>query len=516
MTLSFRSAETHDQKQEFAMQFRATRSGFVLACLVSFVSSQGCSCGDDGLPGPGHRGFTTVTASTVAAIGVTPFDVDRQDLSGPNTHDSQYGKTPEIVAAPGPGYIDVVLRSNDAEEDGPRAFYLRITDTGGTLSIGQVMEVPSLGVLMGFARAADGTFYYATGVYDDDVDANYPADDARRTNVVHVYHFDSSGHTLFDIDLDTARQDTFPNAESIVNPGVAASSRLAVNDNVVALVHGNNTNPDPNINGTRHQKALATYLDATDGTIRAASGIWMSHSFDQRYTLDGDDIIEMHLGDAYDRAIMFSRITNADADNGTEIYVPKGDTGANNTFTRLGDIVTTSTPGTMLAILATERTTGTMERVEGSRDLGLVRVVANELDDSFGTSFTVPFNDETATNHVLFLTNYHGTAPGVGHAERPKLIPIGSNQYIALWEHWTYVAAPSGMQMFEGTYAMRIDASGAILAPAMRVSDHHLPRGDDAFAYGGGAAWITGDQQTFALTLHMVAPNLGITETVLP
>jgi hypothetical protein len=68
-----------------------------------------------------------------------------------------------------------------------------------------------------------------------------------------------------------------------------------------------NTDPDWNIGGTRHQKALSTRLDATSGAIIRTSSVWVSHSFDQRLLYDGEGIIEHHLGDAYPRYIVFAR-----------------------------------------------------------------------------------------------------------------------------------------------------------------------------------------------------------------
>lgn len=496
---------------------RAVRIASTLTFLTS-AAVGGCSCGSSeapALPGPTHAAFTAVAASSVSALGVTPFDVDRRDLVGPNSHDAQYGKTPEIVAVPGAGFIDVVLRSND-DPSATRAFYVRITDSGGTLALGQAMEIPSLGLLMGFTRAADGTFYYATGTYDDDVSSSYPSNGVHRANVVRVYHFDASGQVLFDVDLDTARGLVDDTSEAIINPGVASSSRLAVAGDVLALVHGINTNPDWSINGTRHQKALSTYLDATTGVVRTTSGIWMSHSFDQRYLVDGNALVELHLGDAYDRAIRYSRVTGAHAASGVSVYFPKGALGANNTRTRLGDIVLVpgASDGSMLAAVASERTPGSDEVVSGCRDLGLVRTNASGLDSSFGTAIAVSSAGFDKTNHVLFLTDCEATSASMSHAERPKLVTVSSTELLVLWENWTYAIGGTS-QTFDGTYAMRIDASGTITAAATRVSDHHLPRGDDAFAYDGGAAWITGDEMLMELTLHVVASDLAITERVL-
>ncbi len=498
------------------------------ATLVPFglaLALGACDCSDaGGLPGPSSDRFSPVAAASVEALQLTPFDVDRQDLVGPDSHSAQYGKTPEIVVSPGLGRIEVALRSFDAEGV-VRALVLRFEDQGSGLVLTRALEAPSLGLLLGFVAAPDGGFFYATGTEDEDVSSTYPAEGAHRRNVVRVYRVDADGEILFDVDLDHARGQLPTDSEPIVNPGVAASARLGLAGNQLALVHGNNTAPDPDLDGTRHQKALTTILDATTGAITDANGIWCSHSFDQRYLSDGDDLYELHLGDAYPRQIVVSRIRGGMSGGGTALYRPKGTLGNNNTFTRLGGIAridSGSGSGGFLALFASERTTDTTSRVNGSRDLALVRTVpdfasgaaADALDTGFGTTFDVVSAGSNATNRVLWLTSFHEDAPGTMHAERPKLLPLSGGQFLVLFERWSSMGLTS--PTFDGTYAMRIDGSGAVLASATQVSTHHLPRGDDAFVYEGEGCWVTGDSVVHTLTLHCVAPDLSATQTLLP
>lgn len=500
---------------------RACRSH---SCLVGLVLSSiliGCGGGSDSrssapLPQPTHPEFERLDATSLSTLGLVPFDVDREDLAGPDSHDAQYGKLPEIVAVPGTGFLDVVLRSTD-ESAGPRAFQVRITDSGGGWSVSEALEVPSLGLVLGFTRADDGAFHYATATTDEDVGPEYPQVSAHRSNVVRVYRYDGTGDVTVDVDLDIARADADGEAEPLVNPGVASTARLAVAGNVLTLVAGNNTAPDPQLNGTRHQKAASTYLDATTGAIVATSGIWMSHSFDQRYFVDGTDVLEIHLGDTYERAINYSRITGGDASDAITAFKPKGAGGNNNTFTRLGNMarVPSASGSALLLLLSTEHGDVADSRVNSSRDLAIARIVDDALDTSFGAAVSVTSAGDAVTNHLLFLTNYDATSAGTLHAERPKLVPVGPNELIVLWEQWSY-AVSTDDQAFEGTYAMRIDGAGAVLSSATRVSDHHLPRGDDAFAYAGAAAWLTGNHDTRELMLHVVSPALTITETIVP
>ncbi|WP_394834262.1 hypothetical protein LVJ94_47965 [Pendulispora rubella] len=469
-------------------------------------------------PGSAEQATTKPTTKSLAELGIVPFDVDRNDLAGPDSHEAMYGKLPEIVAVPGETFVDVAVRSTDTAS-GPKTVVVRLEPNAeGVWGITRRFEVKSLGNLLGFARSADGHYFYATGSNDPDVTKTFPAPKQHRSNVVRVVRFDADGHTSFDVDLDMARAAANADAEPIVSPGTASSARLAVAGNVVALVHGNATEPDGN--GTRHQKALSTFLDAGTGAIRNVSSLWVSHSFDQRYVADGSDLYEVHLGDAYPRATVLTRVHDGASGPEQQVYRIKGATGDNNTFTRLGGLARIDAgpaAGGFLTLVATERTAATSSRINGSRDLGLVRLTsalangssASVVDPNFGTASTVESGGEQVTNRLHFLTDYHTSSPGKTHAERPKLVPIGGGEFIVLFEQWTISGT---QQSFKGTFALRIDGNGAIQAAAKQVSQHHLPRGDDAFAYGGGAAWITGNETTRALTLHRVSRDLGITE----
>lgn len=491
-----------------------------VSLLLTFALGA-CDCGSPADPvGPSKDGFEEVTAATVSAVGVRPFDVDRQDLNGPDSHAAKYGKTPEIIVQPGYGSIDVLLRSTD-ETLGPRAFLLNIADYAGTLSLARAFEVPTLGLLMGFVRGDDGSYYYATGTPDPDVTEGYPNEGQHRSNVVRIYHAAADGEILFDVDLDLARETFDADSEPLVRPTVASSARLGYAGGTLALVAGNNTAPDDN--GTRHQKAVTTLLDGATGLVTRTSSIWCSHSFDQRYLRDGSDLYELHLGDAYPRSVVVSRISGASASGSFPLFHNKGALGDNNTYTRLGNMERIDMgpgAGGFLALIATERTSATMGTIAGSRDIGLIRLVpgfgAGEedaaIDSTLGSTFDVVSSGDDVTNRVLFLTDFHGSDPGTRHTERPKLIALGAGRFIVLYEVWT----SDGGDEFEGTFAMRIDGAGAIAAGPTRVSDHHLPRGDDAFLYEGDAAWITGDEVDRTLTLHRVSSALAVTETVVP
>lgn len=489
---------------------------------VALTCAAGCSASASAPGGSsdGPGAFTLQVAARVADLHLVPFDVNRQDLVGPGDWNPQYGKLPEMVVSPGSAGFDVALQSY-TDPQHPRTYILRFSDGASGPALTQAFEAPTLGLLLGFTAAPDGGFYYATGTEDAAVSPTYPPPGEHRANVVRVYRADASGEVLFDVDLDLARARFSADAEPLIHPGVASSARLALANGKLALVHGINTTYDAGVKD-RHQKAISTYLDASTGAITRAAGIWVSHSFDQRYWVEGSDLFELHLGDAYPRQVVASRVRAGVAGSGFPLFHVKGALGANNTFTRLGGIARTDTVtgnGGFLVLLATERTTTDAELVNGSRDLALVRTApdfasgkpADAIDATFGVSFAVTSSGAAQTNHLLWLTDY-ADAGNTQHAERPKLVPLGGGQFMVLWERWTR----SSRQTFDGTFAMRIDGAGTVLTPAKLVTASHLPRGDDAFPYQGQACFLTGDSHAATLTLHCISPSLNLSETTLP
>jgi hypothetical protein len=193
----------------------------------------------------------------------------------------------------------------------------------------------------------------------------------------------------------------------------------------------------------------------------------------------------------------------------------KGDTGNNNTWTRLGNAALIEGDPTYgyLALFATEATPATDVPVAGSRELGLVRVRRDfyavpadgtHLDPSMPDTFDVQSGGMARTNRLRWLTSYQVETGGQSHAERPKLVPLGGDTYVVLWERWD-----AGGTSFAGTWGMVVDAEGTALVEATHLTDSHLPRGDDAFALDGEAAWITGAAAARQLHIHVVDAQLA-------
>jgi hypothetical protein len=437
---------------------------------------------------------------------LTPFDANTSDLNGPSSWATNYGKTPEIIVV-ADGSVLHVLAQDYAAATPWKAALLRLEPAANGYNITQALtDLPMLDRVMGLAADEQGNRYYATAVDERSlISPTYPPLNTYRSNIVRVVKVDPDGNVLFNVDLDIARHAFNNSAEMIINPMTFASARLAVGGNEIALVHGNNTAPDWNIGGARHQKALSTRLNATTGAITRVSSVWVSHSFDQRLLYDGAGIIEHHLGDAYPRYLVFGRNHSS-----YPLLHIKGGLGENNTRTRLGNLALIENDPTYgyIALFATESTADTGSVINGPRNLAIVRVNRNDnsLDPALPDTLTVLSSGTQQTNRLRWLTQY--TAVSNLHAERPKLVGIGNDQYIALWEEWRYTG--SYADSFNGVYAMRLDAQGNVLqGPTLITNAHHLHRGDDAFMLDGRAAWMTGNATEKKLYLHLVDAVLG-------
>lgn len=437
---------------------------------------------------------------------LTPFDANVHDLGGPSSWSNNYGKRPEIIVSSDGVTLDVLAQDYDAGTEWSAVLF-HIEPTPSGYGITQVLTgLPMLDRVMGLATDDAGNRYYAIGVDEGAVvDPYYPPPDTYRSNIVRVIKLSPEGDVVFNIDLDTARHAHDSNAEMIINPMVASTARLAVGGNEVALVHGINTGPDWGLNGARHQKALSTRLDATTGAILHTSSVWVSHSFDQRLLYDGAGIIEHHLGDAYPRYIVFA----PDPMTSHSLFHIKGDLGDNRTYTRLGNIALIESDPTYdtIALFATESNADTGSTINGPRNLAIVRFDGGaNIDPNLPDTLTVVSSGVQRTNRLRWLTSY--SAGSNLHAERPKLIGIGGDQYIVLWEEW--LETGGWYDTFHGVYGMVIDDEGNVLSPATLITaDHHLHRGDDAFLLDNRAGWITGSEAERRLTIHLVDASLN-------
>jgi hypothetical protein len=141
-----------------------------------------------------------------------------------------------------------------------------------------------------------------------------------------------------------------------------------------------------------------------------------------------------------------------------------------------------------------------------------VRITDNVVD-SVGPSEAATRVDRPTKSFtrrgVTWLTNL----PSGVSAERPKLVKIASNRYVAAWEQWTY----EGRTLrYQTTKALLVNDQGQIVVGETTLNARLNPSGADRpFAIDGSAGWIAGNASTGTLTLYTVDASLRLTATQL-
>jgi len=477
--------------------------------------------GSSGTCGNGSPTLAVVPLTTlsVAAMG-TPDDTAAHQL-GPYEWGGNYGTAPEIVAKPYSGGLDILWQDHAASN---KAFLLRVEGSAGSYAVTAAWELETLGKIMGLDRDGDGNFVVASGVDEEStLTSTWPAPGEHRPDIVRLSQFDGSGCVLREIDVDMARQAKQADSEPIINPMTAATSRLVVHGTEVALLHGINTDYDAKVDA-RHQKALTTHLDLSTGLVTRTSTMWMSHSFDQRLFFDGQGFVELHIGDAYDRAIALGRFTPTQDDGPVALFRPKGALGENSTCTRLGAIepIASGDYGYLVAFTTDRSPTypsGSWATVDDHFELGLLRVKrsfasGNEpFVDSTSSNVSqqvVTSSGESVTNYVQWLTDYSSGA----HAVASRMVGLGGDQYLVLWERWTGTSGDD--QAYAGTWATVVDAAGNTVQAAKQIGSEPLSLGDDAVLFDGKALFVTGDSGSRQLVLNFVSSTLETSTVPLP
>ncbi len=406
---------------------------------------------------------------------------------------------------------------------------------------------------------SDGSNFYVASAKSEDLSHDMSAV-TYRPDVLQMTKFDDRGNPLWQRDLNTsaylgdAENGSFPKA--IFSPMTAGTAALAYGHGKIIVALASNTLPDTNIN-QRHQRAQSFVVGEDSSGFKAAEETSWRHSFDQRLAFDGQDFVFMDLADAGwympGAGISLRKIKpktgGADFMGGREgvyVYVRQAETAGsqNFSFTSLGDLQ----PGDRgyVALFSSEKSNPIVQRngwqlpVAEPRNLGLVHVtkgfdsamdgqwggrptlgntiidgsnqptkinVTGNVVDSPGASatFSRPDRPEKTFTQVgiVWLTDL---ASGVS-AERPKLLRLASDRYIALWEEWSYA---STTLTHRATKAMLVSEQGRVLVPATPINARLNPSGADRlFIMDGRAAWIAGSSAGgWQFFLHSVGLDL--------
>jgi hypothetical protein len=471
---------------------------------------------------------TRLDTTAIAAMG-KPFDSDG-DKTSPWNWNTNYGKPPEIVALPDGENLDILWQDHSADpardaadpnKNAKKAFVVRVEKGAGGYAVTRAYQIDQLAHIMGLAKDEQGNYFVATGVdEDEDLTPTMPGPGMHRPGIVKLVKFDANGCKSLEIDADDERAKADPKSQPVINPMVAATSRLAYHGGRLALLHGINIDYDPDVDA-RHQKALTTHFDSTTGAATLTDSMWVSHSFDQRLFWDGTGFVEVHLGDAYPRSIALGRFNGSKDDTDTyELFKPKGDEGDNNTFTRLGGVAQLATGDLgYLVVFTTDRGTETTAILNGTRDVAFLRVsrafaTMDEKGNTYvdgATTQEVMSSAKAVTNKLTWLTDY---AADTAQADRPKVAAISGDQVVVMWERWTGTA--DRQSTFVGTQALVLGSDGMVKVMPKQIGTRHLLRGDDLVSLGAQALFVSGDGTNKKLTLNLVGPDLTLTAVDLP
>ncbi|GEM_PF-5775486 len=190
-------------------------------------------------------------------------------------------------------------------------------------------------------------------------------------------------------------------------PGTFSSGRMLYNKNSKKLAiyvgHTMAWSPDT----VRHQAGYLAFM-GLDGSFVSPNDWYSSHNFDQRLLLVGNDYYTLAHGDAYPRALGFSKWSDAGA-KGTQgfdkqFFKIPGAVGDNKTSTQLGNVVP-----------LTDGTFGVMFTTSNGRN-----------------AFDVAYRQLSATGDTLSL-NWITAYPAGTFAIYPKIVKYGAN-VLLMWE----------------------------------------------------------------------------------
>lgn len=428
----------------------------------------------------------------------------------------------------------------------------------------------SLDKLGGFT--SDGTNYYCLTTKNENLITD-PSANTHRNGVVRLVKLNASGAEVWTREINQAAY--LP--EPVYSPLDWGTGGLAYGNGFVTMVFSKNTGWDANIS-SRHQTAAYLTVDAATGrAARPGDEMSWRHSFDQRVIFDGKDFVVMDLGDKGFLPAAGISVRKVQVDKG-QVHMPEPDyywshgafvyvrqgNGANGTFTTLGDMVAGEYGYTVLFASEVNNTHGERERDEWSepvrepRNLGLVHVVKNfesvmdgrdgdnpvvtnmqrkngreeifvsenMVDTRQGNEYVTEsytFRDPSnpanrATQSGLLWLTHHTGNENFTSVERPKLVAIAPDQYMAVWEEWLFDQPVNPNPEYQATWALLVDAYGNVLSDIAHVNARLNPSGADRpFVLDGKAAWITRARSANAAStraplffLHTLDGNLSL------
>lgn len=210
--------------------------------------------------------------------------------------------------------------------------------------------------------------------------------------------------------------------------------------------------------GLRHQSQLTVFFDTSSMAVTSkelgrSQPNHVSHSFNQFALYDGDRAVLLDHGDAYPRSVVLHRESGDERyDVMTMLEIP-GETGANCTGVNVGGFALSDS-----AYLASVNTIDHSLAI--SYNAYSIEGVGQEERDAV----ILASDKKTGAVTATYLTHLVGTKRTAG---APKLVPLGDDRFLALWEIYSYEG-----YRYEGdalSYAVT-DGTGALVSPVETVN----------------------------------------------
>lgn len=290
---------------------------------------------------------------------------------------------------------------------------------------------------------------------------------------------------------------------------------------------------DPKYN-SRHQNAYWRIVDANTGEpINDKNGPAMGHSFDMDLIVADEGIISVERNDV--GFVMANYLANPH-DRNHKAYVFQHNFNGNNSFSELGSLRKASN-GYLFAFTS-NRSTSPVRAIAGNvsavnaeykrpRDIAVLRINKNFTNSFTGNQYlhtlksgvpdsklTQPVPSSIFGLQPKYITTYNNNGTGNYSASRPKMVSLGGDNFIVLWERWTHKAHKANSAgyieyggEYDSTWAKKINKDGSISATSTKL-DARITRGDQPVLWNGKATWLTGNVVEGKLIAHTLDSNL--------
>lgn len=489
-----------------------------------------------GLPGKiQNRGVFLLVPSSVAAkierVGIaaeltyktfdvsgTPFDTYIEDKISPSDHANSYGSKPQIV--PSSTGKNLLVAWDDKETNSVHISEIDATYSTITKDLKLEKHFPVFG---GFT--SDNTGHYYILYTKDNKDGDFSSN-------IKLVKYDSQGTEIGSYSLPSNRE-----GYDVMIPISGATSRLVYGNGKVA-VHMGKTQFKNKSDGLNHQSGILFVVDTESMQLDDSLSLkWTSsHSFDQRLIFDGKDFVHLDLADNYPRGFRITKngkgkvVFTYKTEHGKTPVSPAGKklgigkwSNDNRTYSELGGLAKSSKGYIVLG--ASEQSfdnSRTGKILNESRNLFYVLVTPDfgdkpkvkvdekEQENVVSKEVVISSGEDSSLNEfydfggnlnyqkrvgVIWLTHFED--PEKENVTRPRLLKIGEDKFLALWEKWSSTN-------YITTQYIVFDAAGKILVPLTNLGGVRLNRGDEPIYSNGNLIWVTGKKNSKQLRLNRI------------